>query len=75
VGRSLKQLGLRGRSGATVIAIQRGAGEVIYPGAEELLRVGDILVLTGTTENVALAKTILREAEAGASCDAISAAS
>ena len=61
VGHSLKQLALRGRSGATVIAIQRGESQVIYPDADEVLRLGDVLVLTGTAESVALAKSILAQ--------------
>ena len=61
LGRSLKQLGLRGRSGATVIAISRGEGQVVYPDADDLLRLGDVLVLTGTAESVELAKGILSQ--------------
>ena len=64
LGRSLHQLGLRGRSGATVIAIQRGQGEVIYPHPDDVLRLGDILVLAGTAESVELAKAVLSSAPA-----------
>jgi CPA2 family monovalent cation:H+ antiporter-2 len=59
VGHSLAELGLRGRSGATVVAIQRGAGEVIYPRAEDILGDGDILVLAGSAESVELARGVL----------------
>ena len=59
VGRSLRQIGLRGRCGSTVIAIKRGADPIIYPTADEVLRVGDTLVLTGTADSVLAAKQIL----------------
>jgi CPA2 family monovalent cation:H+ antiporter-2 len=59
LGRSLKQICLRGRTGATVIAISRCKGEVVYPDAEEVLRQDDVLVLTGTAESVSLAKGML----------------
>jgi monovalent cation:H+ antiporter-2, CPA2 family len=59
VGRSLKQIALRGRSGSTVVAIRRGDGSIIYPTAEEVLREGDTLVLTGTADSVRGAKRIL----------------
>jgi monovalent cation:H+ antiporter-2, CPA2 family len=59
VGHSLKQLGLRGRSGATVVAIKRGSERIFYPGADEVLRAGDTLVLTGSSDSVQAAKHIL----------------
>jgi CPA2 family monovalent cation:H+ antiporter-2 len=61
VGHSLMQLGLRGRSGATVVAIQRGPEGIFYPGADEVLRAGDTLVLTGSADSVQAAKHILGE--------------
>ncbi len=62
LGLTLKQLGLRGRSGATVIAIKRGQDQIIYPSADDVLHQGDILVLTGTAESVDLAKDLLAHA-------------
>lgn len=59
VGQTLRQLGLRGRSGATVIAIQREPNQTFYPSADEMLRAGDVLVLTGAQESVGLAKQML----------------
>lgn len=61
VGRSLKQIGLRGRSGATVIAIQRGPDKIIYPSADEVFRVGDTLVLAGSADSVQAAMRLLGE--------------
>ena len=55
IGRSLKELNLRGLTGATVLAIERGPAEVVIPAADEVLRDHDVLVLTGTHEAVAMA--------------------
>ena len=62
VGRSLKELNLRGLTGATVLAIERGAGESVVPAADERLRENDVLVLTGTQEAVAAACELLGQA-------------
>jgi CPA2 family monovalent cation:H+ antiporter-2 len=59
VGKSLKQLNLRGTTGATVLAIRRAQGEVIMPSADEILRADDTVVLTGTAEAVAAARKLL----------------
>jgi uncharacterized protein with PhoU and TrkA domain len=58
-GRTLKELNLRGLTGATVIAIDRGEQDIVFPRADEMLMPGDILVLTGTEESVALAREVL----------------
>jgi monovalent cation:H+ antiporter-2, CPA2 family len=60
IGRSLKQLNLRGLTGATVLAIERGNGDVVVPSADETLREHDVLVLTGTHEAVHAACELLR---------------
>jgi CPA2 family monovalent cation:H+ antiporter-2 len=62
-GRSLSELGVRGRTGATVLAISRTDGSVLVPGAGERLREGDVLALSGTHEAIASALELL-EAEA-----------
>jgi len=59
VGRTLAQLNLRGLTGATVLAIQRGDESVSVPTAQEVLRFGDVLALTGTHEAVEAAKGLL----------------
>jgi CPA2 family monovalent cation:H+ antiporter-2 len=61
IGRSLKELNLRGLTGATVLAIERGAGQVVFPAADEVLGEHDVLVLTGTGEAVAAACDFLRQ--------------
>jgi monovalent cation:H+ antiporter-2, CPA2 family len=59
VGRTLKDLDLRAQTGATVIAIERGETDLVYPTADQVLQPNDLLVLTGTEEAVALARDIL----------------
>ncbi len=59
IGRSLKELDLRGLTGATVLAIERSPTEVVFPAANEILRAHDLLVLAGTHEAVSAACAIL----------------
>jgi CPA2 family monovalent cation:H+ antiporter-2 len=59
VGRTLKEIDLRGVTGATVIAIDRQAAGVVYPTADETLRENDVVVLTGSKEAVSAARTLL----------------
>jgi CPA2 family monovalent cation:H+ antiporter-2 len=59
VGKTLAQLGVRGTTGASVLAIARGDAGVIVPSAAEVLRAGDILAVAGTHEAVAAAVELL----------------
>jgi CPA2 family monovalent cation:H+ antiporter-2 len=59
VGRTLKQINLRGLTGATVIAIDRDSADVIYPTGDETLRAGDALIVTGTTDAVQAAQELV----------------
>ncbi|MDF3069144.1 MAG: potassium/proton antiporter rosb [Polyangiaceae bacterium] len=59
VGRSLSQLNLRGVTGASVLAIQRGEEGVLVPTATDVLRVGDVLALTGTHAAIDAARALL----------------
>jgi CPA2 family monovalent cation:H+ antiporter-2 len=61
IGHSLKELDLRGLTGATVLAIERSPSEVVFPAADEVLREQDLLVLTGTHEAVVAAGELLRQ--------------
>lgn len=61
VGRSLAELNLRALSGASVLGITRPSGAIIAPTASEVLNAGDVLALTGTSDAVALARTLLEE--------------
>jgi CPA2 family monovalent cation:H+ antiporter-2 len=59
VGKTLAQLKLRGRTGATVLALTRAGGGVIVPTAKERLQAGDVLALAGTHEAIAAATALL----------------
>lgn len=52
-GKTLADLDLRARTGATVIAIHRGDGDEVLPNGREVLHEGDVLVLAGTAEALA----------------------
>ncbi len=58
-GRTLAQLDLRGRTGATVLAIERAGASRTVPSGAEPLRPDDILALVGTVEAIALARVLL----------------
>ncbi len=62
VGKSLAQLDLRGVTGASVLAIQRGEEAVLMPTAQEVLRADDVLALAGTSEAIDAAKSVLSAA-------------
>jgi CPA2 family monovalent cation:H+ antiporter-2 len=59
VGQSLAELNLRGRSGATVLAISRNGEDIVVPTAEERLQAGDVLALTGSHEAIETARDLL----------------
>jgi CPA2 family monovalent cation:H+ antiporter-2 len=60
VGQSLADLNLRGRSGATVLAISRDGQSIAVPTAGERLQAGDVLALAGSHEAIDAAKELLR---------------
>ncbi|HUO58576.1 MAG TPA: cation:proton antiporter [bacterium] len=59
-GRSLGELNLRTKTGASIIAISRGTERVLMPSGKETLGQGDTLVLVGTHEAVAQARDLLK---------------
>ena len=59
VGKTLAELNLRGRTGATVLAITGRDEPVLAPGAQERLRSGDVLALAGTDDAIADARSRL----------------
>lgn len=61
VGKSLRTLNLRGRSGATVLGIARGGTQILLPDGAEVLQAGDVVALAGATEAIAAARTLLAE--------------
>lgn len=60
VGRSLAELDLRARTGATVLAIRRGAHGLPTPSPQEPLAAGDVLALAGSDDAVAAARAVLQ---------------
>ena len=59
IGKTLIDLDLRGRTGASVLAIGRPDGGSAIPTGREPLAEGDLLGLTGTAEAVAAAREVL----------------
>ncbi|HET7043172.1 MAG TPA: cation:proton antiporter, partial [Gemmatimonadales bacterium] len=59
VGRSLGELDLRGKTGATVLAIRRGGVPIPNPRADQRLQEGDILAVTGTADALDAARAAL----------------
>ncbi|HZJ00946.1 MAG TPA: cation:proton antiporter [Gemmatimonadaceae bacterium] len=62
VDRSLAELNIRGKTGATILAITRRGetgAKVVVPSGKEVLREGDILALAGTQEAVDAAAEML----------------
>lgn len=66
VGKSLAELNLRARTGATVLAISRGEGGFATPTPDEPLHAGDILALTGSDEALAAAREVVGAAAVAA---------
>ncbi|MEQ9076750.1 MAG: cation:proton antiporter [Sandaracinaceae bacterium] len=60
-GKTLAQLDLRARTGATVIAVRRGEHSATLPAGDQSLEPGDLLALTGTQAAVDSAQSILRD--------------
>jgi K+:H+ antiporter len=59
VGKSLTELDLRGRTGATVLAITRRGAAVVVPAGAERLAAGDVLALAGAHDAIDAAKALL----------------
>lgn len=60
-GATLSEAGLRERTGATVVAIQRrGGGLIAIPSATDVLGGGDTVLLLGRPDQLALAQAMLR---------------
>ncbi len=59
IGQTLGTSNLRGLTGATVLAIQRGAHSIPVPAASDTLEVGDVLALAGSADAIAAATALL----------------
>jgi len=60
-GRTLAELNLRGRTGASVIAIVHATEGVLIPAANQVLAAGDVLAIVGTGDAVLAASRLLTE--------------
>lgn len=60
-GRSLGELNLRGRTGATVVGISRDGREIPHPSATERLEAGDLVALTGSRDAIQAARRQLEK--------------
>jgi CPA2 family monovalent cation:H+ antiporter-2 len=58
VGRSLGQLNLRGATGATVLAIRRGAQQIPTPLGREVIQADDVVAVAGAHDALAIARAI-----------------
>ncbi|MFO1459857.1 MAG: TrkA C-terminal domain-containing protein [Verrucomicrobiota bacterium] len=58
-GKRIRELQLRTRCGASIVGIERDASSLVNPGAEEELRVGDHVLLLGSTEQIRSAEEFL----------------
>ncbi len=59
IGKTLAQIKLRGLTGATVLAIQRGQESILVPSGHERLAAGDVLAVAGTQDAIQAAKHLL----------------
>ncbi|MGC3965799.1 MAG: TrkA C-terminal domain-containing protein [Pirellulales bacterium] len=58
IGKTLAEINLRGLTGATIVAIQRGEAAVLVPAGNEMLSAGDLLAVTGTEESLEAAQVV-----------------
>ena len=58
---TLAKLNLRGRTGATVLAIVRANEQVLVPRGRDVLRPDDVLAVAGSTEAVDAARELIEE--------------
>jgi CPA2 family monovalent cation:H+ antiporter-2 len=57
-GRLIRELALRTRTGASIVALERGPQRQVNPGPDEELLAGDRILLLGTTEHLAAARPL-----------------
>lgn len=66
-GRSIKDLALRSQTGATVIAVRRGADTRLNPGPETVLAAGDEVLLFGDAAQLEAGERLMSEKLPGSS--------
>jgi CPA2 family monovalent cation:H+ antiporter-2 len=62
-GKFIGELGLRTRTGASVVGIQRDGASIINPGPDEELRAGDEVLLLGSQQHLESARQLLASTE------------
>ena len=62
-GKTLADLDLRARTGATVVAVRRKEGSATLPAGDQRLEVGDVLALTGTQVGIERARCLIIEGD------------
>lgn len=60
VGRTLGELNIRGLTGATVVALARGAERRAFPEAGERLEAGDLIAVTGSSDAISRTAALVR---------------
>lgn len=60
VGRDLRSIQLRSRTGATVVAIERAGERIVNPGPQAELHAGDRVYLLGSPKEIDAVRTLLR---------------
>ena len=63
-GRSLRELNMRGVTGATVLALLRGDAQTISPRGDTRLQTGDVIAVAGTHDAVASVRGMIAAPEA-----------
>ena len=74
MNRTLAELNVRGKTGATILAITRvgaAGAKVVIPSGKETIRVGDVLALAGTQEAVEGAIEMLSVSRRARGADAV----
>ncbi|HEY7026144.1 MAG TPA: TrkA C-terminal domain-containing protein, partial [Gemmatimonadales bacterium] len=64
--RTLTELNLRGRTGATILGLLRGEHRIPFPEAGERLQAGDLVALTGSHDAIKAAQALLTTARSPA---------
>jgi len=63
-GRSLAEARLRTRTGATLVAVNRGEATAVHPAPEDRLEAGDVLCLVGDLPQLAAARALIEHGPA-----------
>jgi CPA2 family monovalent cation:H+ antiporter-2 len=58
-GRTLSEAQLRGRTGASLVAVSRGEATAVHPSPEDVLEVGDVVCLVGSPSQITAARDLL----------------